>query len=177
MKTIKLLLIGLVLLFTGVAQAQFSMSINLPAPPMWGPAGHSTVRYYYMPDVEAYYDLNTSMFIYFGGNAWVRRAHLPARYKNYDLYGGYKVVMPDYRGNAPYSHFKEHKMKYGKGYRGKPQRTVGDRTGRRYPGGNEIHQRPQENPRHNGNGRNSGNNHNKGNGHGNDKGGGKGNKK
>jgi uncharacterized protein YigA (DUF484 family) len=27
----------------------------------------------------------------------------------YDLYSSYKVVLTDYRGDAPYGHFKEHK--------------------------------------------------------------------
>jgi hypothetical protein len=92
------------------------------------------VRYYYLPDVEAYYDVRSSTFIYFGGGAWVHSASLPGRYRNYDLYHGYKVVMPDYRGSTPYSHFKEHKMKYGKGYHGKFQRTNQQRPGIGKPG-------------------------------------------
>jgi hypothetical protein len=39
--------------------------------------------------------------------------------------------MNDYRGNSPYSRFKEHKVKYGRGYRGEEQRNVGERNERR----------------------------------------------
>jgi hypothetical protein len=130
MKTIRLLIIGLILFLGGVVHAQFSMSVNFGTPPPWGPTGYTTVQYYYLPDVEAYYDVRSSMFIYFGGGTWIHRAYLPTRYKNYDLYGGYKVVMNDYHGNTPYTHFKEHKMKYAKGYRGKMQKTIGERPGR-----------------------------------------------
>jgi hypothetical protein len=104
--------------------------VHIGTPPAWGPAGYSDVRYYYLPDVEAYYDVETSMFIYISGNQWIRRSYLPTRYRNYDLYHGYKVVMNDYRGNSPYSNFKQHRMKYAKGYRGAEQRNVSERNNR-----------------------------------------------
>jgi len=57
MKTLKLLVIGTLLLFAGSAKAQISVHVNLGIPPQWGPEGYSDVRYYYLPDVEAYYDV------------------------------------------------------------------------------------------------------------------------
>ena len=110
-------------------QAQVSVNVNLN-PPLWGPAGYSGVRYYYLPDVEAYYDVQSSMFIYNRGGKWTRGHHLPLQYNSYDLYSGYKVVMTDYRGNTPYVYFKAHKMKYAKGYHGKDQKTIGNKPGK-----------------------------------------------
>ncbi|MDD3320402.1 MAG: hypothetical protein PHS59_03040 [Paludibacter sp.] len=127
MKAFKLLAIGLMLLFAGSAQSQLSINVHLGTAPAWGPAGSDNVQYYYLPDVQAYYDVHTSMFIYISGNYWVRSRHLPSRYRNYDLYHGYKVVMKDYHGNSPYKQFKEHKIKYAKGYRGEKQSNMGDR--------------------------------------------------
>lgn len=127
MKTIKLLAIGILLIFAASAQSQLSINVHIGSPPAWGPAGYSDVRYYYLPDVEAYYDVQSSMFIYISGNQWIRRSYLPSRYRNYDLYHGYKVVMNDYRGNSPYSNFREHKMKYARGYRGGEQHNIGER--------------------------------------------------
>lgn len=134
MKTIISFITGVFLLITGLGYSQVSVSVNLPAPPMWGPVGYTQVRYYYLPDVEAYYDVSTSMFIYYGGGAWIHRAYLPAQYRNYDLYDGYKVVMPGYHGKTPYIHHKEYKSKYRKGYRGKYQKTVGNRPGSGHSG-------------------------------------------
>jgi hypothetical protein len=136
MKSLKFLVAGMALFFAFAAQAQVSVSVNLPSPPPppWGPAGYTDVRYYYLPDVEAYYDVPSSMFIYYERGSWVHRSRLPGRYRNYDLYGGYKVVMSDYRGDAPYANFKEHKMKYGRGYHGAVQRSIGERPGRGNPG-------------------------------------------
>jgi len=127
MKTFKLFILATLLLLAGNGQAQVSVNINLGSPPQWGPVGYSDVRYYYLPDVESYYDVQSSMFIYYGTGGWVHRASLPTRYRNYDLYHGYKVVMSDYHGNTPYKQFKEHKIKYSKGYRGQEQRSIGER--------------------------------------------------
>ena len=153
MKTLKLIFLGIVLFFASTLQAQVSVNVNIGSPPMWGPVGYSDVHYYYLPDVEAYYDVNASMFIYFEGGNWIHRSNLPGRYRNYDLYGGYKVVMNDYHGNRPYDNFREHKGKYRKGYRGPSQRSIGQRPGRgngggkmhnegrSYKGGNQDHGR------------------------------------
>jgi hypothetical protein len=130
MKTLKLMLIAGVFLLANSLNAQVSVSVNIGTPPLWGPIGYENVRYYYLPDVEAYYDINSSMFIYFAGGTWVHRAYLPGPYRNYDLYGGYKVVMTDYRGNAPYIYHNKYKVKYHKGYHGKPQKTFGERPGK-----------------------------------------------
>jgi len=131
MKSLRLIVVGMLMFFAVSVEAQISVNINLGTPPQWGPSGYTDVRYYYLPDVEAYYDVPSSMFIYFNGVSWVHRSYLPSRYRNYDLYNGYKVVMTDYRGNTPYVHFKEYKSKYAKGYRGQPQKNYGERPEQR----------------------------------------------
>jgi hypothetical protein len=160
MKALKLIVVGLLLFYAGTTQAQISVHVNIGAPPMWGPSGYSDVRYYYLPDVEAYYDVPSSMFIYFNGVTWIHRSSLPSRYRNYDLYHGYKVVMTDYHGNSPYSHFHEHKVKYARGYHGEPQRTYGERPDRGYSNGNSHSNRKSN---HNEN-HSNGNRHENGNG-------------
>lgn len=132
MKTIRIILLGLVLSLAGALQAQVSVSLHIGSPPQWGPTGYGDVRYYYLPEVESYYDIQSSMFIYRGPTGWVHRERLPVRYRNYDLYSGYKVVMSDYHGTTPYTHFKDHKSKYARGYQGQPQRTIGNRPDRGY---------------------------------------------
>jgi len=153
MKNLKIILILTGLLLSGIVKAQVSVNVNIGTAPQWGPVGYTEVRYYYLPDVEAYYDIHTSMFIYFGGGAWIHRGFLPTHYSSYDLYSGYKVVMVDYHGNAPYTNFKEYKRKYSKGYKGGPQKTIGANPGK----GNSKKKMGAEN------------NSDKGNKHGNDK--------
>ena len=124
MKTLKLIIAGMILLVSNnTMQAQVSVNVNIGSPPAWGPVGYSSVDYYYLPDIEAYYDIRASQFIYFGRGKWIRSRNLPYHYRNYNLYNGYKVVLNDYHGSRPYNHFKSHKVKYYKGYKGKPQKT------------------------------------------------------
>jgi hypothetical protein len=128
MKILKLIMI--VVFLSGALKSQVSVNVTVGSPPLWGPVGYPEVQYYYLPDVEAYYDVQTSMFIYYDGGVWIRRSVLSSRYRYYDLYNGYKVVLTDYRGNEPYIYFKDHKVKYSKGYKGGPQKTIGEKPGK-----------------------------------------------
>lgn len=139
MKTLKLIALGVILLVSGSIHAQVSVSVNIGTPPPWGPAGYSNVEYYYLPDIEIYYDVRSAQFIYFGEGKWIRTRYLPRPYRNYDLYGGYKVVLTDYHGPRPYVYFKNHKTKYYKGYKGRPQRTIGKRHDDHWDHGNRGH--------------------------------------
>jgi hypothetical protein len=176
MKAFKLMAIGIMLIISGAVKAQVSVTVNIGSPPLWGPVGYAEARYYYLPDVEAYYDIHTSMFIYYGGGAWIHRTYLPGRYRGYDLYSGYKVVMVDYYGNTPYTNFPQYKMKYKKGYRGEPQKSIGMKPGK---GNSPSKMAPKSNPT-----KNVSHDNNKGKSQGNNKnsnhqgnGGGKGKKK
>lgn len=175
MKGLKFKLIGLVLFCAGMLQAQVSVNVSIGAPPPWGPFGYSSVQYYYLPDVEAYYDVHSTMFIYWGGSGWIHRASLPSKYRNYDLYGGYKVVLKDYHGNAPYTYFKEHKQKYGRGYHGEQQKTIAEKPGKGNSGGKNSSEGNHHNKEGGGDhGNSKGNGHNgDDNGHGHDGGNGK----
>ncbi len=158
MKTLKLLTVAILLAVSNLTQAQISVNINIGTPPSWGPAGYSAVAYYYLPDIQAYYDIRASQFIYFGGGKWIRSTYLPRQYRNYDLYGGYKVVLNDYHGSRPYVNFNSHKAKYYKGYKGRPQKNIGSYH-------NENHEKHNNGNENNGNG-NNGNGKGHGNGHG-----------
>jgi len=109
MHPFKLVVIGLLISIAGIMQAQVSIGVNIGTYPPWGPPVQANVRYYYLPDVDAYYDLNTSLFVYSYNGNWIHRRHLPGRFRNYDLYRGHKVIVSDYSGNAPYSHYNYHK--------------------------------------------------------------------
>lgn len=128
MKTLKLItLVGIMMLFTSnLMNAQVSINVNLGMQPNWGPVGYSSVNYYYLPDIQSYYDVRASQFIYLNGGHWVRSGHLPNHYRNYDLHQGYKVVLNDYHGSKPYTNYKYDKVKYHKGYKGKPQKSIRD---------------------------------------------------
>ena len=148
-KILKLIAFALLISMADMASAQVSVNVHIGTTPAWGPDGYAGVRYYYLPDIQAYYDVETEMFIYYyySGHYWVHHRYLPSRYRNYDLYNGYKVVMTDYHGKTPYTHYREHRLQYARGYRGNgPQKTFGHRPDN-YRGGTGRHDEGHGSPR------------------------------
>lgn len=121
MKTIRTLLIAITVMVFGSTQAQVSvgLSVNIGSPPAWAPPPpvHTEVRYYYLPEIETYYDVSTRHYIYMDNGRWARRAYLPVAYRGYDLYHGPKVIVNNYYGASPYTYYKPYKAKHYKPYK------------------------------------------------------------
>ena len=140
MKKIRLIIGGLLLMLVGTLHAQLSVNIVVGTPPAWGPAESSGVRFYYLPEIEAYYDVNTSEYLYLSDGRWIRASNLPPAYGNYDVYSGYKVMLSDYHGERPYDNFRDHQRNYPRGYnKGHAQKTYGERPGNRGEHGKGNH--------------------------------------
>ena len=110
----KLLLLGFlaagtVMINKADAQIRVGIGVNIGAQPEWGPGGYDYAEYYYLPDIEAYYCVPTRQFTYFDDGRWCTSAYLPGRWRNYDLYGGYKVVI---NGRNPWYHLNEDRVRY-----------------------------------------------------------------
>lgn len=109
MKTLKLIL---ALIFcSSLMNAQVAINVNIGVPPAWGPVGYTEATYYYLPDIETYYDIHASNYIYISNGRWIRTKMLPVRHRHYDLYAGRKIVLVD-QGPRPYAHFHSHRVKY-----------------------------------------------------------------
>jgi hypothetical protein len=102
------------------ANAQISLSINIGSQPEWGPVGYDHADYYYMPDIDTYYDVPAHQYVYLENNSWVRRASLPARYSNYNVYNGYKVVVNE---RNPWTRNDVYRAKYAN-YTGRTGQTI-----------------------------------------------------
>ena len=59
-----MLLIPAGLLITNRSQAQISLSINIGNQPEWAPEGYDEAQYYYIPDMDVYYDVPAHQFLY-----------------------------------------------------------------------------------------------------------------
>jgi hypothetical protein len=111
-KKVYFIVAAFMFLFTLQSSAQVSINVNIGSRPDWcSDDDYDNVDYYYLPEIEAYYDTHASVFIYFGPRGWIRSRYLPEYCHNYDLNRGYKVVI-DYHGNAPYVFYNHHKVKY-----------------------------------------------------------------
>lgn len=126
MKTIKSLMLATLLVVAYNSQAQ--VNINIGTKPQWAPKAPVTVKYYYLPDIQTYYDVPAQRYIYQNNGAWVRTAILPTRYRGYNLYRGQTIYLTDYKGNAPYIYYSKHKVKYV----AKPWKANGHDNGNHY---------------------------------------------
>ena len=93
MKAIKLFIIGILLFGATATKAQVSINVNIGTPPAWGPVGYDDVAYYFLPDIQIYFDIRKAEYIYFDNGHWIRSRRLPSHCRNYDLYRGYKVPL------------------------------------------------------------------------------------
>lgn len=164
MKTLKLIfLIIIVSLFTGSLKSQVSLGVNIGVP---------SPRYYYLQDIESYYDNQTSMYIYLSGGRWIHSRSLPASYGNYDLNNSHRVVIRDYNGRRPYNYIREHRVNFPKGRYGEPEKNYW--SYKEHRGQGRVN-RPPPNRNEDKHLRNEGPGKDNGNNHGNDKGKGPGN--
>jgi len=72
-------------------------------PPPWAPQYDNVeqVRYYYLPDVEMYYDVWDHEYIYLHDGNWVFTASYPSYYNEYDVNTAFVVVL-DRNVNEPW---------------------------------------------------------------------------
>lgn len=110
MKRLVLLgLLGILGWIPDKAEAQVSINVNIGSQPLWGPVGYDYVNYYYLPEIETYYHVPRRQFIYQSGGRWIFSSSLPSRYRSYDLYRGYKVVV---NSHEPYRNFYSDRERY-----------------------------------------------------------------
>jgi hypothetical protein len=102
-----------VLFLTGALAAQVQLNINIGSQPIWGPTGYDHVDNYYLPDIDAYYNVPTQSYYYNEEGSWRNSKTLPSKYSNYDLYTSHKVVVNEKEpwtshanNNDKYSSFK-----------------------------------------------------------------------
>lgn len=143
------MLIGCISFKPAQAQIHLSVGVNIGAQPDWGPVGYDHADYYYMPDIDVYYDVPAHQYVYLNNNVWVRSGTLPYRYHNFDLYHGYKVVVNQPR---PWMHDEDFRTKYA-GYRGRhDQGIIRDSHEDKYRNHWHDNGRHQGWDKHNGNG-------------------------
>lgn len=108
----KLILITVLLLSGYVLQtavAQTRVNDNIGVQPQWGPDGYDHVGYYYLPDIDVFYNVPKRQYIYEQQGRWVFTKTLPSQFIDFDLYSSYKVVVND---RNPYKNAQMYRTKY-----------------------------------------------------------------
>jgi len=130
MKSVMFIAAFVISVFTvNKVHAQVNVNINIAQQPVWGPTGYDHVDYYYLPDIDIYYNVPKHQYVYLQDNKWVFRKSLPAKYKNYDFYKGYKVVVNE---DKPYLHLDEHRKEYASFRNRHDQQVIRDSRDNRY---------------------------------------------
>ncbi|MFA9191064.1 hypothetical protein AAGV28_06735 [Flavobacterium sp. FZUC8N2.13] len=131
MRSLKLIVTGIILFAASTSQAQVSVNVNIGRPvvvrPAWVPRQHVNVDFYYLPEIQTYYDVNSSLYVYLDNGNWCRTRYLPSRYRSYDLNRAHRVELRGYHGSRPYSYYNNHKVKYYNNNRDSNRRYVEDR--------------------------------------------------
>ncbi len=88
------------------ASAQVGVNIQL-GHPTWGPAVPQGSQYYYVPEIDGYYDLQARNYIVQRNGQWARMASVPG----YNTANFHPVVV-NYRGRQPWDQYKDHHTRY-----------------------------------------------------------------
>ncbi|MDB5233549.1 MAG: hypothetical protein JWR44_542 [Hymenobacter sp.] len=88
------------------AQAQVNININT-APPAWGPPVPAGTQFYYIPEIDGYYDLYAQQYIVYRNGQWIPVAVI----NGYDPRAFHPVVL-DYRGREPWGYVRSHRDRH-----------------------------------------------------------------
>ncbi len=85
--------------------------------PAWAPPYQDIhlVRYYYLPDIEVYYDVWNQEFVYLQDGSWMFTSSFPPIYTGFDLYNCFVVVL-DYHVYEPWMHYHYYVSHYPRYY-------------------------------------------------------------
>ena len=70
------------------------------------------IRYYYFPNIQAYFDNLKMVYYYKENGAWQTAEELPKNYGGYSLYNKARVTINDYDDENPYEFLSVHKKMY-----------------------------------------------------------------
>ena len=159
MRYFLVLIAGVLLSSTLNAQLTISLGFNVDRQPVWGPTGYDHVEYYYMPDIDVYYNVPQQRYFFYSGGRWISGASLPSRYRGFDMYNSYKVVVNE---RTPYRNAARYRAQYAS-FKGRhDQQAIRDSRDTKYfvnknhpEHNNWVKQQKHDNG--NGNGRGNGN--------------------
>ena len=88
------------------AHAQAHIDINV-GPPAWGPPVPQGTQFYYIPEIDGYYDLYAQQYIVYRNGQWIPLGVI----EGYDPRSFHPVVL-DYRGREPWVYVNSHRDRY-----------------------------------------------------------------
>jgi len=93
MKTVNIYFIVLLSLTANLMQSQQYEFENKSAFPTYEKEVLATIRYFYYPNLEAYFDTKEKVYIYKEQGEWIRKETIPADYRGYSIYNNCKEIL------------------------------------------------------------------------------------
>jgi hypothetical protein len=97
---------ALATLASPAAHAQVNVNAQF-GHPAWGPATPAGAQYYYVPEIDGYYDLQAQNYLVQRNGRWLPVANV----QGYNPASFHPVVV-DYHGRQPWSQYRDHHTRY-----------------------------------------------------------------
>ena len=126
MKTLHKLIATFFLTVSSIAGAQTAGNVDTQNITSADELPSIGVRYYYYPNLDAYFDSRSNLYIFEQDGQWIKSKELTSGYRGYSLFNGVRVAITDYNGDTPYTLLKEHQKQFPKKYssKRKPPKVV-----------------------------------------------------
>jgi hypothetical protein len=111
MKTLKSILTIIIVLCTNTIYSQESSNSEYNKL-MIDPKTNCQLRYYYYPNLQAYFDNLKNVFYYQDNGSWQTSEKLPENYGGYSLYKMNHIIIDDFDDDEPQQLINTHKKKY-----------------------------------------------------------------
>lgn len=113
MKTVNYLILFLFLIIGTVATSQSYIIESQKDLIKQSKVSLDSTRYYYFPNLEAYYDTKNSMYIFKRKGEWVTESHIPANYRGYSLFNKrYEIINGLVDTDTPQEFIEQHRKEY-----------------------------------------------------------------
>lgn len=80
--------------------------------PLVDPITNCQLRYYYFPNLEAYFDTQKRIYYFKQEGKWVTAEEIPDGYRGYSIYNKTNIFINDYDDEDPCQFIDIHKKKY-----------------------------------------------------------------
>lgn len=109
MKSLKITLIAIFLFALNNLNAQSKATAT---PKLVTPTTNCQLRYYYYPNLEAYFDVKKNIYYFTQNGKWVTAEEIPNGYRGYSLYNKCKIAITDYDDEDPTQFLQLHKKQF-----------------------------------------------------------------
>ncbi|MBS7786685.1 hypothetical protein KIH23_05205 [Flavobacterium sp. CYK-55] len=101
----------IVIIFTHLSQAQ-SEAKQTSTAPLVDPVTNCQLRYYYFPNIEAYFDTQKRFYYFKQDGDWITADEIPEGYRGYSIYNKVNIFINDYDDEDPCQFIELHRKKY-----------------------------------------------------------------